>query len=81
MCNSTVTANDRGLDAGGGGKLISHGGNAVAGNTVNGAFTSTVARRSSWEDFDPPAAIMPASGHGVSQQAGLEAKLRRFVHE
>ena len=45
MRNSTVTANDRGLDVAAGGTIISHGGNVVAGNTGNGAFTSTVAQQ------------------------------------
>jgi hypothetical protein len=43
LSNSTVTGNARGLNTGSGGKIISHGGNLVSGNTVDGAFTSTVA--------------------------------------
>ena len=40
--NSTVNGNGTGLQIASSGKIISHGGNVVAGNTVNGAFTSTV---------------------------------------
>ena len=38
---STVTGNATGLLANGGGQLISQGGNTVAGNTTNGAFSSS----------------------------------------
>ena len=40
--NSTITGNAKGLAPGAGSKIISQGGNVVDGNTVNGAFTSTV---------------------------------------
>ena len=43
--NSTVTSNGRGLLAVASSKLISHGGNVVAGNTVNGAFTQTIGQQ------------------------------------
>jgi hypothetical protein len=43
--NSTVTGNATGLIATNTAKLISHGGNIVAGNTVNGAFTQTVGQQ------------------------------------
>jgi hypothetical protein len=45
MRNSTVTRNKTGLYVTSGGKIISHGGNVVAGNTANGAFTSTVGQQ------------------------------------
>ena len=38
---STVTGSATGLLANGGGQIISQGGNTVAGNTANGAFSST----------------------------------------
>jgi hypothetical protein len=41
--NSTVSGNGTGIAAQNGGKLISHGGNLVAGNGANGAFTQVVA--------------------------------------
>ena len=44
MRNSTVTGNARGIIFTASGKLISVGGNAVVNNTVNGAFTSSVAQ-------------------------------------
>jgi hypothetical protein len=43
--NSTITGNGRGLLATASSKLISHGGNVVAGNTVNGAFTQTIGQQ------------------------------------
>jgi hypothetical protein len=43
--NSTITGNGRGLIATTSAKLISHGGNVVAGNTVNGAFTQTIGQQ------------------------------------
>jgi hypothetical protein len=43
--NSTISGNARGLIATNTSSLISHGGNVVAGNTVNGAFTQTVAQQ------------------------------------
>jgi len=43
--NSIVTGNGTGLQIASSGKLISHGGNVVTGNTTNGAFTSTVAQQ------------------------------------
>ena len=45
MRDSTVTANARGLLAAASGKLISGGGNTVAGNTVDGAFSSTIVQK------------------------------------
>jgi hypothetical protein len=42
MRDSTVTGNARGLIFVASGKIISHGGNVVAGNTVNGAFSSSL---------------------------------------
>ena len=43
MRDSTVTNNGtRGLFTESGGQIISHGGNVIAGNTVNGSFNSTV---------------------------------------
>ena len=43
--NSTITANGRGLNAGPGAKIISFGGNVLAGNAIDGAFTSTVPQK------------------------------------
>jgi hypothetical protein len=43
--NSTVTSNGRGLLATASSKLISQGGNVVAGNTVNGAFTQAIGQQ------------------------------------
>jgi hypothetical protein len=43
--NSTVSGNGTGLIATNTSKLISHGGNVVAGNTANGAFTQTIAQQ------------------------------------
>jgi hypothetical protein len=43
--NSTVSGNNQGLAKGAGGKIISHGGNVVAGNNINGTFNSTVAQQ------------------------------------
>ena len=43
--NSTVNGNGTGLQIASSGKIISHSGNVVAGNTTNGAFTSTVAQQ------------------------------------
>jgi hypothetical protein len=40
--DSTSTGNGRGLQVASSGEIISHGGNVVANNTVNGGFTSTV---------------------------------------
>jgi hypothetical protein len=40
--DSTSSGNGRGLQVISSGEIISHGGNVVAGNTVNGGFTSTV---------------------------------------
>ena len=40
--NSAVTGNANGLVAAASSSLISHGGNLVAGNTTNGAFTTTI---------------------------------------
>lgn len=45
MRDSTVSGNATGLIAIAGGSLISHGGNVVAGNTANGAFTQTVGQQ------------------------------------
>jgi hypothetical protein len=45
MRDSTVTGNFRGLLINAGGQIISHGGNVVAGNTTNGAFSSTAAQQ------------------------------------
>jgi hypothetical protein len=42
VVNSTVTGNARGLLAASSSSIVSHGGNVIAGNTINGAFTSTV---------------------------------------
>jgi hypothetical protein len=42
MRDSTVTGNALGIGVNSGGKIISHGGNVVAGNTAQGAFTSTL---------------------------------------
>jgi hypothetical protein len=41
MRNSTINRNAVGLSAVSGGKLVSFGGNLVANNTSNGAFTQT----------------------------------------
>ena len=41
MRNSTSTGNAAGLVVSGGGQIISHGGNVVAGNTTNGSFTNS----------------------------------------
>jgi hypothetical protein len=43
--NSTVSGNGTGLIATNTSKLISHGGNVVAGNTANGAFTQTIGQQ------------------------------------
>lgn len=43
--NSTVSGNNQGLAKGAGGQVISHGGNVVIGNSVNGTFNSTVAQQ------------------------------------
>jgi hypothetical protein len=40
--NSTVISNANGLVAAASSKIISQGGNTVAGNTTNGAFTQTL---------------------------------------
>jgi hypothetical protein len=40
--DSTSTGNGRGLQIASSGEIISHGGNVIADNTVNGGFTSTV---------------------------------------
>ena len=45
MRDSTVTGNARGIIFTAGGKLISNGGNVVTGNTIDGAFSSTVAQK------------------------------------
>jgi hypothetical protein len=45
MRNSTSTGNTTGVIVSGGGQLISHGGNVIAGNTTNGSFTGTVAQQ------------------------------------
>jgi hypothetical protein len=42
LLNTTVTGNARGLLAAASSSIISHGGNVIAGNTINGAFTATV---------------------------------------
>lgn len=42
VSNSTITENGTGLAAVASGKLISHGGNLLAGNTTQGAFTQTL---------------------------------------
>jgi hypothetical protein len=42
MRDSTSTGNGRGLQGVSGGQIVSHGGNVIAGNTVNGVFTSTL---------------------------------------
>jgi hypothetical protein len=42
LVNVTVTGNARGLLAASSSSIISHGGNVIAGNTINGAFTATV---------------------------------------
>jgi hypothetical protein len=42
LVNVTVTGNGHGLLAASSSSIISHGGNAIAGNTINGAFTATV---------------------------------------
>jgi hypothetical protein len=42
MRDSTVTGNALGIGVGSGGKIISQGGNTVAGNTAQGAFTSSL---------------------------------------
>ena len=41
LSNSVITQNSTGLNANGG-SLVSMSGNSLTGNTVNGAFTSTV---------------------------------------
>ena len=43
--NSVVTGNARGLIVSLSGKIVSQGGNVVSGNTVDGAFSSTVAQK------------------------------------
>ena len=42
LVNSVVSGNARGLITTSGGNIVSQGGNMVAGNTVNGAFTQTL---------------------------------------
>jgi hypothetical protein len=42
LLNSAVIGNARGLLAASSSSIISHGGNVIAGNTINGAFTATV---------------------------------------
>ena len=45
LANTTVSANATGLAIGSSGQIISVGGNVVTGNTVNGAFSSTIAQQ------------------------------------
>jgi hypothetical protein len=42
ITRSSITGNGTGLSAGGGGSIVSFGDNSIAGNTTDGAPTSTI---------------------------------------